>query len=129
MKKYLRYYVTFGIGLFFAALIIFTRGAFSKENIKDTYKILSDGFFVPGILLLCFGLLVFSSNEGTFDMLAFGFKWLKNLFKKDMPKMGSFYDYKLARHEKSKSFGYICIVGLVLVAISAIFSYLYIYTK
>ena len=58
-------------------------------------------------------------------MLAFGVKWLKNTFKKNMPKMESFYDFKEARHEKSKSFGYICIVGLFFVAISALFAYFY----
>ena len=125
MKKYLRYFVTTGIGLIFSALIIFGKGAFCQNEIKDTYKILADGFFVPGILFVCFGLLIFSSNEGTFDMLAFGFKWLINTFKKDMPRMGTFYDYRMSRREKSKSFGYICIVGLFFVAISALFAYLY----
>ena len=129
MKKYLRYYVTAGIGLIVAALIIFGKGAFSQKEIKETYKIIADGFFVPGILFVCFGLLIFSSNEGTFDMLAFGVKWLKNTFKKNMPRMESFYDFKEARHEKSKSFGYICIVGLFFVAISALFAYFYMKNK
>lgn len=125
MKKYLKYLITAGIGLFFTILIIIGKDAFGQKDIKDTYKVLADGFFVPGILLTCFGLLIFSSNEGTFDMLAFGVKWLVNTFKRDMKKMETFHDYRLARHENTKSFGYMCIVGLFFVAISAIFAMLY----
>ena len=84
MKKNLKYLITAGIGLFFTILIVIGKDAFGQKDIKDTYKVLADGFFVPGILLTCFGLLIFSSNEGTFDMLAFGVNWLVNTFKRDL---------------------------------------------
>lgn len=129
MKRYLRYLITAGIGLVFTLLIIILKDGFSQKEVKDTYKIIADALFAPGILFVCFGLLVFSSNQGTFDMLSYGVKWLFNTFKKDMPKMESFYDYTIAKHEKTKSFGYICIVGLFFVAISFIFAYLYMQHK
>lgn len=129
MKRYINYLITFIFGLVFALAVILLKDGFTQEQIKDTYKILSDAFFVPGILFVCFGLLIFSSNEGTFDMLKYGFKWLVNTFKKDMPKMESFYDYRMAKHEKTKSFGYICLVGLLFIAIAAIFAYLYMKQK
>ena len=49
MKKYLKYLITAGIGLFFTILIVIGKDAFGQKDIKDTYKVLADGFFVPKV--------------------------------------------------------------------------------
>lgn len=122
MKKYLRYLITFIVGLLFVLLIVAYKQIFSKDNIKDVFHVLSDGFFIVGTLLTCFGLLVFASNSGGFDMLAFGLSQFFNLFRRDLKKAKykTFNDYRLAKSEKKATFGHYIVVGLFFLLIMAI---------
>ena len=122
MKKYTGHIVTAIIGLAIAVAIMVGKDIFAANSLKAAMHILVDAFFVPGILLACFGLLVFSSNEGTFDMLSYGMSSFINLFRKDMKKMKhkTFYDYRMAKHATSKPFLYIIFVGLFYIGISLI---------
>ena len=124
MKKYI---ITSAIGLAFAALIVFSKNVLSQTDSKAVFHILCDGFFVPGVCITCYGLLVFSSNEGTFDMLIYGTKKFASLFKKDASKekYKTFYEYKAVQHEKRTSFAYLLIVGLAFIAISMVFLIFY----
>ena len=89
--------------------------------------ILCDAFFVPGVVILGFGLLVIASNGGTFDMLVFGTKKFINLFRKDVSKRmhETFYDYRTAKSENKGEFLYLIIIGLIFIVISMIFLALY----
>lgn len=92
----LRVSISFAIGVALFLVIIFSKGITHSESQKDMYKILVDGLFVPGILLLGAGLLVFVTDGGAFDMLAYGVIKLVDLFRKDYDKRKykTFYDYK-----------------------------------
>ena len=127
MKNWLKYVITGSIGLGFALLIMLSKGVFSQTNPKEVYKILSDSFFVPGVCITGFGLLILASNGGTFDMLSFGMKKFFSLFKRDLKGTmnETFYDYKVAKEGTEKSFGYMVIIGLVFIAISVIFVVFY----
>ena len=46
---------------------------------RDVLFALCDGFFVSGLLLLCFAGLVFSSHQGTFDIFSYGISHLFNV--------------------------------------------------
>ena len=120
MKKYL---ITTAVGLVFAALICFSKDIFAQTKPQTVFHILCDAFFVPGVCITCYGLLVFSSNEGTFDMLIYGTKKFFSLFKKDMSKEKhkTFYEYQQAQHEKKVSFAYLLYVGLAFIVVSLIF--------
>ena len=120
MKKYL---ITTAVGLAFAALVILSKNIFAQTNPQTVFHILCDAFFVSGVCITCYGLLVFSSNEGTFDMLIYGTKKFFSLFKKDMSgeKHKTFYEYQQTQHEKKVSFGYLLYVGLAFIAVSLIF--------
>ena len=85
--------------------------------------ILCDSFFVPGVVLLGFGLLVVASNGGTFDMLIYGTKKFFNMFRKNPSArlQETFYDYRTAKSENKMSFLHLIVVGLVFIAISIIF--------
>lgn len=124
MKKYI---VTSIVGLVFAALIIFSKNIFGQTDSQTVFHILCDAFFVPGVCITCFGLLVFSSNEGTFDMLVYGTKKFFDLFKKDNSneKHKTFYEYREAQRERKFSFAYLFYVGLAFIAVSMIFLILY----
>lgn len=122
MKKYLRYLITFIIGLLFVLLIVAYKQIFSQDNIKVIFHTLTDGFFIVGILMTCFGLLVIASNGGGFDMLAFGLSQFFNLFRRDLKKAKykTFNDYRLAKSEKKATFGHFIIVGLFFLLVCAI---------
>lgn len=124
MKKYI---ITSSIGLVVAILIVLSKDIFSQSEATKVYHILCDAFFVPGVCITCFGLLVFTSNEGTFDMIVYGTKKFFSLFKKDMSneKHKTFYEYRVAQHEKKFSFAYLLYVGLAFIVISLVFLIFY----
>jgi hypothetical protein len=127
MKSWLKYVVTLSIGLGFALIVMVSKGIFNQEDTKQVYKILSDSFFVPGVCITGFGLLILASNGGTFDMLSFGMKKFFSLFKRDLQGTmnETFYDYRMAKEGTEKSFGYMIIIGLALIALSVVFVVLY----
>lgn len=127
MRKYIKYGVTLLIGLIAAFIICCTKGIFSKKTLADVYHILTDAFFVPGVIILCFGLLVFASNEGNFTMMSYGIKRFFSLFKRDISKeLGQTYaDYKLAHKGEKHPILYLLICGGVLIVISILFLFLY----
>ena len=56
-------------------------GVFEKDNTVDVLHVLIDATFVVSVLFTGFGLLIFSANEGTFDMLSYGMTSFISLFK------------------------------------------------
>ena len=123
MKKYLNYIITFGIGLMVSLTIMLSKNVFKQASTSEVMHILCDSFFVPGVVLLGFGLLVVASNGGTFDMLIYGTKKFFNMFRKNPTKrlQETFYDYRTAKSENKMSFLHLIVVGLVFIAISIIF--------
>lgn len=126
MKKLIKYLIVVGVGFLIFTFVVLGKRIFSQTELKTIYLILSDGFFVSGTLITCFGLLVFTSNQGSFDMIIYGFQMFINKFRKDINarKYKTFYEYREAKSGNKKRFGYICLVGLCFIAISALFVYL-----
>ena len=126
MKKWLQYVIISGVNLLMA-LCVFLMQKDSIAQTVDVYKVLCNAFFVPGICTLGFGALIWSTNGGTFDMLAFGVIKLVDLFKKDLTKVKykTFYDYRKAQQEKQRSFSAYIVVGVVVLAISILFLVIY----
>lgn len=127
MKTVYKYLITAAVGIVLAFIVLLIKDVFHLTQIVDVMKILCDGFFVSGILLACFGGLVFASNGGVFDMITYGVKHLFWLFKKNPAdrKYKDFYEYRMAMKEKKRSFGFMVVVGLAFIAISLIFLALY----
>ena len=126
MKKWLQYVIISVVNLLLALGVFFMQ----KESIEvagDIYKVLCNAFFVPGFCTLGFGLLIWSSNGGTFDMLAFGVIKIIDLFKRDVTKVKyrTFYDYRKAQQEKQHSFLEYILVGAVMIAISIVLLVIY----
>ena len=122
-----RYIISIIVGLFLTGFVVFSKDAFHQESTKDTIQVLVDGFFVSGALLTLYGGLVFTSNEGAFDMLKFGIIKFFDLFKTDLSKAkyNTFYDYRVERMEKKQPIAYLLLVGLGFLAISMILLIIY----
>ena len=126
-KRLISYGITTLIGLSFVLLIVLSKNIFQKENAKDVFHILVDAFFVPGIIIASFGLLVIAANGGTFDMFTYGVRRFFDLFRSDLGKrmQETFYDYREAKRENPRPAGYLLLVGLVFIAISMMFLIFY----
>ena len=100
-----------------------SKNVFKQDSTVEVMHILCDSFFVPGVVILGFGLLVVASNGGTFDMLVYGTKKFFNLFRKNPTKQleETFYDYRMAKSENKGEFAHLIVVGLLFIAISIIF--------
>lgn len=126
MKRLLKYLIPCLVCIVFVISVLAIRSAFVKSG-QPLILDLCDAFAVSGMLMLCFGLLVFVTNGGTFDMLAFGIRKLFDLFKKDLTKVKyrTFYDYRKSHQEKKRSFWYLIIVGGGFLLVSVIFLVVY----
>lgn len=101
-SRVLSYLITVLIGLAMAVAVFAYRGGFSQPDAQSMYTALSDAFFVPGIFFTGIGLLVLVSNDGFFDILAYGMHSLVTLFTPFKNRDGHqhYYDFKLARAER-----------------------------
>lgn len=122
-KKILQYSITFGVCTLLTFAYIAIGGIFSLNEIKETLKLLVDGFFSIGIISLCFGLLVICSNNGAYDLIVYGFVRFASLFRKDSNaiKYHTYFDYHTAKQEEEdRSFDYFLIVGGFFILVSLI---------
>ena len=77
------------------------RGLDLSKSMKLNARYLSDGFFVIGLLATGFGLLIWESTTGFFDIMGYAVKSVVVLFsslKKPKDHL-SFYDYKQIKNE------------------------------
>lgn len=126
MKTFLQYVITAVVGLLISLGIMMGKDVFNQTDLKTIYHILSDSFFVSGVVIAGVGLLVFASNEGTFDGIAYGLKAFFNIFKKDPEKkFASFYDYKAAKAQYKAPISFLLIVGVCIIAIAVVMYILY----
>lgn len=126
MRSGKKYAITLLIGFALVALLLWAKDIFAQTEAVDVFHILCDVFFAVGFFITAAGLLVFSSNEGTFDMLVYGTKSFLDLFRKErLKKYDTFYDYRMAKSEKKLPFGFLLICGLFFLAISMVMYYFY----
>ena len=88
-EKLIKYAVCFGVEAFIAFLVIWSKGFFT-DRAAVNLQILSDAFFVSGILMTLFAGMMYISSEG--GLIGIGFV-LRNVVLAFIP-MGR------ARHEK-----------------------------
>ena len=128
MKKVWSYLIAAATCLVVAVIYMLAYGVFTIDDTALLYKVLCNAFFIPGILMALFGGLVFCTNEGALDMLAFGFSKLFDLFrKKDQIKYHTYYDYKQSKKDKRTGKGAVTamvVVGVAFVLLSMVFLYL-----
>ena len=126
MRRFKKYLITLLVGIALVALILASKGVFSMTNPAEILHGLTDAFFVVGVVMTGGGLLVFSSNEGSFDMLVYGVSSFLDFFRKtSRKKYDTFYDYRESRADKKYSFGFLLICGLFFVAVSLVLLYFY----
>ena len=124
IKKFL---IDTGIGFVLAALICLSQGLFRATAPVDTFRILCDGFFAAGALLLFLGLLQWTKNGGVMDGLGFAFKTGFARIKRDFETAKlTFADYQRSRAQKATTPKYLLLAGLthlvIAIALYAVYS-------
>ena len=119
-----KYAICVAIELVIAFLVIWSRGFFT-DSLAVNIQILSDAFFVPGILMTLFAGMMYISSEGA--LIGIGFV-LRNAVLTFIPmgraKQERYIDYrerKLARAKK-RSNRHILVTGLIFLLIGVVFT-------
>ena len=119
--KHLKYVITLICGFATAMLIFLTKDIFSQVEAVKVFHILCDGFFVVGVVMTAMGLLIFTSNEGTFDAIVYGVGSFIDMFRRtSKKKYDTLYDYRTARTDKKMKFGFLLICGLFFILLAMI---------
>ena len=126
MKSLKKYLVTLLIGFLVVGAVLLLRDVFSMTEAASIFHALTDAFFVSGVLITSAGAIVFTSNEGAFDMLAYGLSSFMDMFRKsEKKKYDSFYDYKESKADKKTGFGFLLICGAFFLIVSFVMLFLY----
>lgn len=119
-----KYAVCIGVALLITVAVFWSKGFFT-DSAAVNVQILSDGFYVSGILLTLMAGMVYVSGEGIF--IGVGFV-LRNVVLAFIPggraKMERYGDYRERKLGKLKKAGDHCllITGLTFLAIGVLFS-------
>ena len=130
ISEYKTYVITALVGLAVSVYICFSRNIFGAETVADVITILSDAFFVPGILFLCLGLILYAANEGIFNAVSYGMKILgRSLVGKKDEKIinEEFHEYHARVSQKKTKVKHFLLVGVVNFVISIIFVVIYMF--
>ena len=127
MSDSLRKFLTdTGIGLVLAGIVCWSQGLFRAEATVDIFRILCDGFFTAGALLLFLGLFQWANNGGVMDGLGFAFKTGIARIKRDFDaSRQTFGEYRQAREAKAQSPRFLLLAGLVHMVIAVILYIVY----
>ena len=119
-----KYAVCFGVEVLIAFLVIWSKGFFGQSAAVNI-QILSDAFFVSGILMTFFAALLYISGEG--GLIGIGFV-LRNMVLTFVPmgraKQERYVDYRTRKQNeaKMKNHSSILVTGLFLLGIGIIFT-------
>lgn len=126
MRSLKKYLITIAVGLAAVGAIIWSKDLFAQTAPVTVFHILCDAFFAVGVVILAAGVLIFSSNEGTFDIFAYGINAFADMFRKKSKKQyNTFYDYKESRSGVKIQFGFLLICGAAFIAVSLVMLYFY----
>lgn len=130
MSKVKSLLIKYGACAVFVALMVWgivSSRDFSKGGLETFYRYWSDAFFIPGILLILSGLLVFVANEGSFNAIGYLMRSVvTKLVPGDRMKPETYGEYvERKREKKVTGYSFLFISGLVSIAISTVFLVLY----
>ena len=108
--------------------VLRTHGFFETADPAERYRLLCDGFFVPGALLVCAGALIFASNHGAFYGISYSARYVARMFVPSSGKRDESYgDYVRRKSEKGNitGYGFLFVTGGAFLAVALIFLVLF----
>ena len=108
-------------GLILSAIYISGRD-FSELELVGQYRVLCDGFTVPGLMMVLVGLLFWLGNLGAFYAFGYLFRYVIKAFAPGAIKIGRYLDYVEEQREKQlKGFGFLFVAGGILMTVAIVF--------
>ena len=114
--------VCMALALFYCAV-----RSFGSLPLVEKYRVLCDGFTIPGLLCLCVGVLIWVSNDGFFYGLGYCLQVARNaLLPGGRRKTEKYYDY-VERHRQKpvKGYGFLFLWGGICMAAAIAFLLLF----
>ena len=129
-KNLIKYGVTTFGALVLAFFYVYVRVDFSNVEatpLVEWYRIICDGFTIPGLVLLMFGCLMSLSNAGAMDGLGYVVvNGIKMLIPGAATKMERYKEYLERRREnRVKGYGFLYVVGAGCMVIALVFMVLF----
>ena len=125
-RNLLKYGIAGGLCIAIAVIYCVLRD-FSQMTLVEKYRTLCDAFTVPGLLAICAGVLVWSSNDGLFNGLGYclNITW-KSLIPGGRRKVQRYYDYVQSRKKKKiTGYSFLFICGGVCMVLAGVFMALF----
>lgn len=117
--------ITIGADLTAAGLLVWYES--TQFNIREQYiRILSDAFFVAGMLTLCFGLILLAANAGALYAAGYLWKKLGQKLSRGRKEVPDYYDYVQEKRAKKKiSLSHFFISSGIFIAAGVVFAVLH----
>lgn len=117
--------IGYGAGLLVGCGVAFTyvsAQSFGSLSTLDRYRVLCDGFTIPGMLTLLAALLLMVSGQGALDGIGYCLSRAVHALSFRGTERETYKDY-LERHQANriKGYGFLYAVGLTLMAIAFLF--------
>lgn len=127
--KHKKYIIQLLTAVLISFLLMLMRGLFEAEKLADKVLIICDGFTITAFCFLGIGALIWVSTTGWFDIFSFAFQKALHAFipGRVHDKTGSYYDYKMKKAADRKPFSErsTLIIGLVMLAVSFVLTYVW----
>lgn len=108
--------------------ILSAKGFSQTAALAERYRLLCDAFFVPSVLFLSAGILIFASNCGQFHSVSYASRFLARVFLPGNFNRAESYGDFLARKgekEKIKGYSFLFYFGAALLCMALVFLLLF----
>ncbi len=119
----IKYSVSSVIGLIFVLTYVILNRIFTAPTAKDVFKILTDGFFIPGVLFLGVGGISYVTREGAFDGIGYAFSSIfvtKNWSSRRFKDRETYAQYKERKAGKRTVLAFLLHVGGIMFILSMV---------
>lgn len=125
IKLLLKYLIGFSIASAIFFLAIDLRHIYQETELKEIYRSLADGFTIPGVVFICFFLILWFSNLGSFQGIGYAMKHLISMLIPVNKKKTETYAQHLENQKQVSGFGFLLVIGGLFLLLGIIFTILY----
>ena len=121
-----KYFIALAVGAAMCLTVIYANDL-ATHTLVDKYRILTDAFSIPGIILIMVGALVYVSTEGFFDMLSYALgRFAKTLIPFSEKSKETFLEYKTRKsQERFTGYSFLFFTGIAFLVVAGVFMILF----
>ncbi len=122
----IKYLISFCVASAIFFLAIDLRDIYIETDLKQIYRFLADGFTIPGVVFICFYLILWFSNLGSFRGIGYAMKHAISMLIPMNKKKHETYSQYIENEKKVNGFGFLFIIGVLFLLPGIIFTILYV---